>query len=167
MAAKTAKKQPARKPAKKSPRKPARKKGDFPKGKSGNPKGRPKGSRNKATILAEELLDGEVEELVRRCIELALEGDQVALKLCMECLIPPRKDRPVTLKLPDTRTPADLVEASAVLLEAVTSGELTPAEGQALGAVLEGLRRSHELNDIDDRLRDLEERLEIERRLNK
>ena len=47
----------------------------FKPGVSGNPKGRPRGSRSKATVLAQELLDGEAEGLARKVIELALAGD--------------------------------------------------------------------------------------------
>ena len=55
--------------------------GPFPKGHSGNPAGRPRGSRNHSTLMAEILLEGEAEALTRRAIELALEGDTTALKL--------------------------------------------------------------------------------------
>jgi hypothetical protein len=50
----------------------------FEPGKSGNPKGRPKGSRNQATLLAEALLDGEAETLTRTMIEKASDGDTTA-----------------------------------------------------------------------------------------
>jgi len=56
----------------------------FKKGQSGNPNGRPKGIRNKATMAAQELLDGEAEALTRKAIEKAMEGDMTALKLCLE-----------------------------------------------------------------------------------
>ena len=39
----------------------------FQPGQSGNPDGRPNGSRNKATLAIEELLDGEGEGLTRKC----------------------------------------------------------------------------------------------------
>ncbi|WP_342148162.1 DUF5681 domain-containing protein [Methylorubrum sp. SB2] len=45
--------------------------GRFEAGRSGNPNGRPKGARNKATIVVESLLEGEAEALTRRAIELA------------------------------------------------------------------------------------------------
>ena len=73
--------------------------GRFRKGRSGNPKGRPAGARNKATQTAELLLDGEAEALTRRAVELALAGDGMALRLCLERIIPPRRGRPVQLGL--------------------------------------------------------------------
>jgi len=79
----------------------------FVKGQSGNPRGKPKGLRNRATIAAEALLDGEAEALTRKAVEMALGGDTVALRLCLERLMPPRRDRPVAVPLPQitTRTP--------------------------------------------------------------
>jgi Family of unknown function (DUF5681) len=66
----------------------------FEPGTSGNPAGRPRGSRNKTTMAAEALLDGEAEGITRKAIEKALEGDMGALRLCLERVLPPRRDRP-------------------------------------------------------------------------
>jgi hypothetical protein len=60
----------------------------FAPGKSGNPNDRPKGARNKATIAAESLLDGEVETLTRKLIERAKEGDVGALRFCLDRICP-------------------------------------------------------------------------------
>jgi hypothetical protein len=59
----------------------------FLKGQSGNPKGRRKGALNKRTELAK-MLDPHAEGLVAKMIELALQGDVTALRLCIERLIP-------------------------------------------------------------------------------
>ena len=77
----------------------------FEPGQSGNPAGRPKGARNRSTVAAEALLDGEAEALTRKAIELALAGDTTALRLCMERLVPPRKDRSTPIALPVSKTP--------------------------------------------------------------
>jgi hypothetical protein len=68
----------------------------FEPGKSGNPKGRPKGSRNQATLLAEALLDGEAEAITRKLVDKALEGDTTALRLCLDRLVAPMRERRVT-----------------------------------------------------------------------
>ena len=60
----------------------------FQPGQSGNPKGRPRGSRNRATLLAQELLGDEGETIMRKAIELAKKGDKLALKLCLERIVP-------------------------------------------------------------------------------
>ena len=71
----------------------------FKAGQSGNPAGRPKGSRNKATLAAEALLEGELEAIIRKLLEKAKEGDSSALRLCLDRLMPPRRDRSVTFDL--------------------------------------------------------------------
>jgi hypothetical protein len=53
-------------------------------GQSGNPSGKPRGIRHQATPAAERLLGGEAEQLTRKCVEMALGGDTVALRLCLE-----------------------------------------------------------------------------------
>src|ERR1700693_659671 len=56
----------------------------FTPGASGNPDGRPKGSRNKSTLALEALLDGQAEALTQKAVELALAGDITALRLCLD-----------------------------------------------------------------------------------
>jgi hypothetical protein len=80
--------------------------GRFSKGKSGNPDGRPKGSRNKITLAIEALLDNEGEALTQKAIELAKEGDMQALRLRLDRVVPPRKDRSVNFELPPSLAPA-------------------------------------------------------------
>jgi hypothetical protein len=71
----------------------------FPRGVSGNPRGRPAGPRNAATTIAEQLLDGEADALTRKAIERAKQGDVVALRLCLDRILPPRRERPVRFRL--------------------------------------------------------------------
>src|ERR1700682_4801611 len=82
-------------------------------------RGRPKGCRNKATIALQEMLDGHGESITRKCALLALKGDPTALRLCMERLIPPRKEHPVKLKLARVTTAAESSEAVSAVLQAV------------------------------------------------
>ncbi|MFH7326666.1 DUF5681 domain-containing protein [Desulfurivibrio sp. C05AmB] len=128
----------------------------FQPGQSGNPAGRPKGARNKTTMAALALLDGEAEALTRRVLEMALDGDFQALKLCLERLIPPAKDRPVTVSLPEMKEPGDLPRITAAILAAVAAGEIGPTEAAALGKLVEQHGKAVELADIEARLRKLE-----------
>ena len=72
----------------------------FEKGRSGNPVGRRLGSRNKATLAAAALLAGEAEALTRKAVEMALAGDPTAMRLCMERVLPPCRERTVKFSLP-------------------------------------------------------------------
>ena len=110
--------------------------GQFSKGTSGNPSGRPPGSRNHATLLMESLLEGEAEQLTRKAIELALAGDITALRLCLERLIPPRKDRPIHLLLPPIENVQQISLAMARVAAAIGEGEITPTEGEVVSNIL-------------------------------
>jgi hypothetical protein len=129
-------------------------------GRSGNPAGRPRGARHKATLAVEALLDGDAEKLTRKAVELALDGDTTALRLCLERIVPPRKERPIELDLPRLETPADAVEAHGRIANAIAAGELTPGEGEALAKTVEAFARAIEVRDLEARLAQIEERLE-------
>jgi hypothetical protein len=132
--------------------------GRFPPGVSGTPAGRLPGTKNRVTKAAEELLEGEAEALTRKAVELALEGDTVALRLCLERLLPPRKSRRVTFDLPTIQTAADLLPALAAVVTAMGSGDLAPDEAAVIAGVLEAKRKAIETGDLERRLAALEER---------
>ena len=131
----------------------------WKKGESGNPAGKPPGSRHKVTLAVERLLDGEGEELTRKAIELAKEGDLTALRLCLERICPPRKSRPIAIDLPDVKTCEGVSQAQAAIVQSVGEGELTPDEGQVLSNILESRRKSIETADHEHRLYELESRM--------
>jgi hypothetical protein len=108
----------------------------FAKGVSGNPAGRPPGARNRVTLAVEALLEGEAEALTRKAIERALEGDGQALRLCLDRIAPPRRDRPVVFALPALKEAADARDAFAAVVHAIAGGELTPAEGVTLAGLI-------------------------------
>ena len=128
----------------------------FKLGESGNPSGRPKGARNKSTIAAEALLDGEAETITRRCIDLALAGDATALRLCLSRILPVKRDRTIELDLPALEDSQDSLRAIGTVLEAVGSGTITPNEGQAVASLLETHRRTFEVEELERRLEVLE-----------
>ena len=127
-------------------------------GKSGNPAGRPKGARNRTTVAVEEILDGEADALARKAIELALGGDTVALRLCLERIAPAKRERPTPFMLPELKTAGDAVRASAALVEAVAAGELTTAQAAELGKLIESFVKAIEVTDVVERLERLEAR---------
>ncbi len=130
----------------------------FAKGKSGNPAGRPCGIRNKATRHAELRLDGEAEALARMGVEMALSGDGYAMRLCLERIIAPRRERPVAVPLPPIRGGRDLAGAMSAVAGAVRAGNLAPVEAGALATMIETFLRTIEAGDFERRLAMLEER---------
>jgi hypothetical protein len=137
--------------------------GRFRAGQSGNLKGRPKGALNKTTLAAQAILDGEGEALTRKAVELAKGGNAVALRLCLERLLPPRKDRPVSFALPKVAGTADIAKVLGAILVAVAQGEITPGEGQSLAAMLEGYRKGLEMGDLEARMTAVEEKIKDRR----
>ena len=122
---------------------------------SGN-SGRPRGSRNKATLAIESLLQGQAEALTQAAITKALEGDSVALRLCMDRIAPPPKDATVTFSMPIMSNAMDASVAAGSVLKAVSEGELTPIEATRVMGLIDSYRRTLELTEIEQRLQALE-----------
>jgi len=118
--------------------------------------GRPRGSRNKATIAIESLLQGQAEELTQIVIKKALEGDSVALRLCLERIAPAPKDQPVSFSLPKMHNALDASVAAGSVLNAVSDGELTPIEATRVMGLIDSYRRTLELTELEQRLQALE-----------
>lgn len=136
--------------------KPVQRRGDgrpFPKGQSGNPAGRPKGSKNKATLAVQALLDGEAEALTRKAVELAMQGNALALKLCLDRVYAPRRERAVAFAMPKIATAADLAAAMTAIADATAAGELTPAEAFDLARVADSFLRVIEARNDERRLK--------------
>lgn len=138
--------------------------GQFVKGASGNPRGKRKGTLHKATRAVQELLDGEAEALARKAVEMALDGDTTALRLCLERLCPPAREKAISagLALPSNLTAENLPAAMEMIVKAVASGALLPGEGQALTGMLNGLGKALELSELEKRVAALEGRKEAE-----
>lgn len=131
----------------------------WKKGQSGNPRGRPKGSRNKATLLAIAAMEGELADVVRVVIDAAKGGDMAAARLVVDKLIPATRERPLSIALPAVVTAEDCATAQAKVLAAVAAGDLLPGEGEALSSLIEHQRRSMETSQLAERLAAIEEQL--------
>lgn len=134
----------------------------WQKGQSGNPKGRAAGSKNKATLLAEQMIGDEAEQIIRKCIDMALAGDPVAMKLCVDRIMPPLKEKPVKFTLPADVTNADLASLSASVLRAVATGALTPGEATAVAGLMASHRLNIEAEELKTRLSRLETFMALE-----
>lgn len=121
--------------------------------------GRPKGSRNKATIAALSLLEGEAEVLTRMAISMALSGDSNALKLCLERILAPRRANPVVFDLPRLESAADATRAVSAVLESVSLGEIAANEGRLIVDIVDRYCRTLEAVEFEDRLAILESKL--------
>ena len=127
----------------------------FTKGESGNASGRPKGIPDRRTTLRK-LLDPHSEALVQKAVQLALDGDLGALKLCLDrCMAPIRgRDEPVELgKLEGTFS-----EQAAGVNQAMAEGKITPTECAAILSALASQVRIKEATELEERVAVLENR---------
>ena len=126
--------------------------GGFQKGQSGNPRGRPAGSRNLATLACEALLEGQAEALTQKAVDMALAGDPVALRICLERICPVRKDRVVRFPLPPITSARDAADIAAAIAEAVAAGHVTPSEAAELAKVVDVYVRAYQTAELNDRV---------------
>jgi hypothetical protein len=126
---------------------------------SGNPSGRPSGSRNQRTLFFEQILEDDGEDLIRKAIQLSKKGNVLALRLCLERLLPPRKDRTIDLELRPTPTAQDLPLQYQDIIRAVAEGRISPAEGESLAAILSHHTHALETAEYDRRMLELESAL--------
>lgn len=133
--------------------------GKFKKGQSGNPAGKPKGSRNKATLAVQALLDGEAEAITRKAIEKAKDGDMAAIRLVIERVLPPRREVMIEIDLPPIDGIEGIIQAQSAILKAVCQGDITPTEASAISAITEQALRAFESRSIEQRLDAMETRL--------
>lgn len=131
----------------------------WKKGQSGNPRGRPKGSRNKATLLAIAAMEGELTDVVKVVIDAAKGGDMAAARLVVDKLIPTTRERPLSIALPDVTSVDDCATAQAKVLAAVATGEILPGEGETLAGLIEHRRHSLETSDLAARTTALEKQM--------
>ena len=127
-------------------------------------KGRPQGSQNKATMVLHVLLEGQGEAIMRKAVEMALAGDRSALRLCIERLIPPAKERTLSLKLPELSTAQGMSAAIERILGAALEGELTLTEAQGLVSMLEVQRKVIETCEMESKIRQLQIRAGVKSR---
>ena len=124
---------------------------------NGNP-GRPLGARNKITVIAEQMLAGETDRLVRKLLELAQAGDTKCLQLCLDRVLPKRSGRTVRLQLPPVANVHDLVGAMTAVTAAVADGELTVEEAERLARLYSDFGVVLETRDLLARVEALESR---------
>jgi hypothetical protein len=119
-------------------------------------KGRPPGSCNRKTIF-QETLEKDGEKIIEKIKLRALKADPMAMRLCMERLVPLAKEANARFQLPGVRTAAELTGAISAVTEAVSEGELSAQEGESVARIVESQRRNIEVGELDARLRALEE----------
>src|SRR6266542_3375293 len=119
----------------------------FQPGQSGNPAGRPRGSRNKATVILQALLDGDVAEIGDRLVRRAKLGDLAAIRMCVDRILPRRREAPICFELPPIASAADLANAYEAIRAGLASGDLAPREALELGRFAERMAASVQISE--------------------
>ncbi len=129
----------------------------FKKGKSGNPKGKAPGTRNKVPARIEQLLAEQGDAVVKAVLAKAQKGDMQAARLVLDRICPPRKGHPVNIDLPPIECADDVMSAIQKVLLSASRGEISLEEAGGLARLIETARRGIELVDFAKQIEELEE----------
>ena|ERR1043166_773620 len=127
----------------------------FAKGESGNPAGKPKGARHRTTLAVQAMLEGEIDAITRKAVEMALAGDLAAIKLCLDRIFPPPRERLIQFELPQLRSAADAASAMGAITEAVAAGEITVGEAVEVAKLIDIFVRTLEAENLERRLENI------------
>ena len=116
--------------------------------------GRRPGSKNRTTLVAEALLEGEEVYLVRKAIELAKAGDTQMLKFLLDRILP--KERRIHADLPVMNHSSDAIDALALVIDAVNTGRIVPSEAAALASLVGAYTRVMDVAELQERVENLE-----------
>jgi hypothetical protein len=118
--------------------------------------GRPPGSRNRLTNAARKLLDEHDVPLTQKCIAEALRGDMKAMAMCMDRLLPLRRQPTPKLRLRRLETVDDIAQAYGEIMHAIAEGVFPSAEGQVLAGLMKDKLDMIALTGLEARLTELE-----------
>jgi len=121
-------------------------------------KGRPPGSRNKMTLLREDLLT-EAPAIFRTICKQAKQGDPCAQRLFVERIYPQTREWPLNFKLPPIRTQDDVLEAYNIVVAETVAGRVTTAQAERLIHVLEAGSKMLDSQELDARMGKIEEEM--------
>ncbi len=128
----------------------------WKKGQSGNPKGRPAGSPDWRNALRDHFRP-KSEELIKKAIELALDGDSVALRMCLERLVPPVKISDIPTAHPLVQQAKTAKEKAEAVVNGMASGDISATQGSSLLQAIISQMRITELTELEERIVALED----------
>lgn len=133
----------------------------FEKGQSGNPSGRPYGIKDRRTLFSEMIMPHK-EELLKKAIEMALNGNEQMLRLLLSRLLPAKPtSNTISFTLPnyDMKTPEDIVNVGKSIINAVSNNEITPDDAKSIMGIIESQRKNLETHILEQRLSEIEKAL--------
>lgn len=125
--------------------------GQFTKGTSGNPSGRPANAE-----AVRKLLEPRREELVTKAVELALDGDSIALKLCLDRISSPLKSELSLVVIPGFESAFTIMEKANLIIQSIAEGRISIESGERLLTALTTYNKIYELYELEKRIQKLE-----------
>lgn len=125
----------------------------FQPGQSGNPKGRTPGSGNVTRLRG--LLASKADELIGTVVNKAMEGDPVAMRLCIERIVPAYRNESREITLTGA-TEGNLTQRALAVITAIGNGEVEPRTGSELISAMAQAGRIEEMEHIKVRLEAIE-----------
>lgn len=122
--------------------------------------GRKPGSRNRTTVIAAALAQGDEAALTQKAKEVALAGDVPMLKFFLGRMLP--RERLIKLDLPRMNFADDAVEVLDAIMLGIAEGKITPSEGAALATVVNSTARAIEIVDVVKRVDALEKQIQAD-----
>jgi hypothetical protein len=130
----------------------------FAPGVSGNPTGKKRGTKNRATVLAQKLVEKDIKAVMGVISLAALAGDLTACKIIADRILPPTRPtgRMVNFDMPSLKSMGDVTSALDSLLQAVSNGQISVDEANALSSVIERVGKAISESDLERRLEAIE-----------
>jgi hypothetical protein len=120
-------------------------------------RGRPAGSRNKKTVLIDELVVEKSQSLLSTALKLAQQGNVPLLRLFLDRILPRPKDEPIEIGHLPMGTPGEVIKSQASVMQEVASGQLTLNQAEQLFSMMENCRLMLETHNLEQRVRGLEQ----------
>ena len=102
-------------------------------------RGRPKGARGAAYLMAEKYLRNFSVDILDRLIIQAKAGEPTALKLCVERIFPAPKRPPSTVELPELKNRDEMLAAMTKLLQDGARGDIDMDDAVDISRIIAGI----------------------------
>jgi hypothetical protein len=119
--------------------------------------GRKPGSRNRTTVMAQALLEGDTAAFCCKGRELALAGNTQMLIFFLNRMLP--KERCVRIDLPELDRSSDAADALAIVIRAAATGQISPSEAAAFASMIANYARTINIAETEERLANIEKQL--------
>jgi hypothetical protein len=100
----------------------------------------------------EALLAGSANKVAKKAIAAAEAGEPWAVQLVVRSIMPPARDSPVKIALPEVHNAADVPGALRAIIEAASEGRLTPQEALDYAALYDRLKGAFETAHLFDEI---------------